>query len=126
MSAHDLVASYEPLDNKDEYVYLITRRRGLPAVRVHLSDAYEYTRAEFLARPSEVTERNSFVVLGLPHAYPPGEALIEEARRERVGIGKIGKLMGALNYPDVSVYESPEERLEGAGGGPDGADRACY
>lgn len=112
MNEHDLVVSYPPLDNDDEYVYLITRARGLPAVRVHLSDAYEYTRAEFLARPTEVTERNSFVVLGLPHAYPPGEALIEEAQREGVGIGKIGKLMGALNKPDVSAYESPEERQE--------------
>ena len=76
MNEHNLVSSYASLDNGDEYLYLITRARGLPAVRVHLSDAYEYTRAEFLARPNEVTQRNSFVILGLPHAHDPGDALI--------------------------------------------------
>jgi hypothetical protein len=112
MTEHDLVASYDPLDNEDEYLYLITRHRGLPAVRVHLSDAYEYTRAEFLARPAEVTQRNSFVVLGLPHALGPDDELIAEARGRGVGIGKIGKLMGALNIRDVWSYETPEEQRD--------------
>ena len=111
MSEHDLVEAYEPLDNEDEYIYLVKRRRGLPAVRVHLSDAYEYTRAEFLARPDEVTQRNSFVILGLPHALDPVH-LIAEARAQGVGIGKIGKFMGALNSRDVWTYETPEEKRD--------------
>lgn len=110
MNEHNLVSSYASLDNGDEYLYLITRARGLPAVRVHLSDAYEYTRAEFLARPNEVTQRNSFVILGLPHAHDPGDALIAEARRQGAGIGKVAKFMGALNNRDVWTYETPEER----------------
>ena len=94
MSEHDLVTVYEPLDNTDEYLYLVKRLRALPAVRVHFSDAYEYTRAEFLSRPDEVTQRNSFVILGLPHALDPDDDLIAEARAQGVGIGKIGKFMG--------------------------------
>jgi hypothetical protein len=112
MNEHSCVARWEPLDNEDEYLYRIIRTRGLPDVRVHLTDAYDYSRAEYLARPSEVMQRNSFIVLGLPHAHEAGSALIAEARSDGVGIGKIGKFMGALNSRDVSVYETLEERRE--------------
>lgn len=52
MNEQSCVARWEPLDNDAEYVYRITRTRGLPEVRVHLTDAYEYSRAEYLARPA--------------------------------------------------------------------------
>lgn len=113
MSEHNCVASREPLDNDEEYLYLITRTRGLPDVRVHLSDAYEYSRAEYLARPAEVTKRNSFVVLGDPHAISPRGELVAEARKDGIGIGDIGKFMGALNSRNVWEYEAPEERQNG-------------
>jgi hypothetical protein len=109
MSEHSCVASWEPVDNAEEYVYLIKRTRGLPDVPVHLSDAYEYSRAEYLARPAEVTKRNSFVVLGDPHANSPRETLVAEARKDGVGIGDIGKFMGALNSRNVWEYQRPEE-----------------
>lgn len=109
MSEHDCVESYAPLDNPEEYVYLIKRSRGLPDVRVCLTDAYVYSRAEYLSRPKEVRVRNSFVVY-FNNYYPPGRALIAEAKREGVGIGGIGKFMGALNSRNVWEYETPEER----------------
>ena len=110
MNEHDCVANWEPLDNHHEYLYLIRRKRGLPDVRVHPSDAYEYSRGEYLARPEEVMGRNSFVVLGDPNAYPPSKALVAEARKDGIGVGFIRKFMGALNSRDVWVYEAPEER----------------
>ncbi len=110
MNEHSCVASWEPLDNDEEYLYLIKRTRGLPDVRVHLSDAYEYSRGEYLARPAEVMKRNSFVVLGDPNAYAPSGALVAEARKDGIGIGHIRKFMGALNSRDVWEYEAPEER----------------
>jgi hypothetical protein len=112
MNEHTCVARWEPLDNEYEYLYRIIRERGLPDVRVHLTDAYQYSRAEYLARPGEVMQRNSFIVLALPHAYDATSVLIAEARTDGIGIGKIGKFMGALNSRDVSTYETPEERRE--------------
>ena len=111
MNEHSRVASWEPLDNQDEYLYRIIRTQGLPEVIVHLTDAYR-SHAEYLARPAQVMQPNSFIVLGLPHAYDASPALVAEAKSDRVGIGKIGKFMGALNSRDVSAYESPEERRE--------------
>jgi hypothetical protein len=112
MNEHSRVVSWEPLDNDDEYLYRITRTQGLPEVYVHLTDAYEYSRAEYLARPAEVVGSNSFVLLGDPNANDATSALIAEARSDGVGVGKIGKFMGALNSRDVSEYESPQERQE--------------
>ena len=84
------MANWEPLDNHHEYLYLIKRKRGLPDVRVHLSDAYEYSRGEYFARPTEVMGRNSFVVLGDPNAYSPSKALVAEARNDGTGSGSSG------------------------------------
>ena len=97
----------------NEHNCVTKRARGLPDVRVHLSDAYEYSRAEYLARPAEVTKRNSFVVLGDPHAIAPHGTLVAEARKDRIGMGNVRKFMGALNSRDAWEYEAPEERRNG-------------
>ena len=110
LEEHDRVESFDVMDNSDEYLYRICRPLGLPEVRVHLSDAYEYTRGEFLTRPDEIRVRNSFVVLGLPHAHEIAPTMIEEARESGVGLGRIGKFMGALNRRNVWEYETTEER----------------
>ena len=60
-----------------------------------------------------MTKRNSFVVLGLPHAIAPRGPIVAEAREDGVGLGAIGKFMGALNSRDVWEYETPEERGSG-------------
>ena len=112
MNEHSCVASWEPLDNDAEYLYRILRKKGLPEVRVHLTDAYEYSSAEYLARPEEVLGPNSFIVLGLVEAYPPHPALLARARVDGIGIGRTGKFMGALNIRDVWEYETAEERRE--------------
>lgn len=110
MDDHNIVRSWDPLDNRDEYLYRIVRTKGLPVVHVHLSDAYEYSRAEYLSRPKEVERDNSFIMLALPHAHEASAELIAEARRNGLGIGHIGKFMGALNMRNVSQYETPDER----------------
>lgn len=102
--------SCTPLDNQEEYVYLIIRERDLPDVRVHVTDAYQYSRAWYLARPKEVRKRNSFIVCGYFGPGPAGGGYVDEAKAAGIGIGTVGKLMGALNYRDVWEYQTPEER----------------
>lgn len=110
MNEHDRVASWEPIPNKHEYLFRITR---LPSanntkVIVHLTDAYLYTNAEFIARPKQLRS-GSFVVLGMPHASVDPE-VIETAREHRIGIGHIGKFMGALTYKNIWEYMTSDER----------------
>lgn len=110
MNEHDKVISWMPIPSEDEYLFRITRRTGNSRnnIIVHLTDAYRYSLAEFYARPSEL-KAGSFVVIGMPHADAYDD-VIDEARKGRIGVGHIGKFMGALNYRRMWEYWSPEER----------------
>lgn len=112
MDEHNLVNSWEPIENEDEYLFRI--RRTLSGSRsdviVHLTDAYRYGLAEFFARPKQL-RAGSFVVIGMPHADAAAD-VIETAKLTHIGIGHIGKFMGALNHKNIWEYISPDERRQ--------------
>ena len=112
MDEHNLVNNWEPIENDDEYLFRV--RRTLSGSRsdviVHLTDAYRYGLAEFFARPKQL-RAGSYVVIGMPHADADPE-VIERAKKHRIGIGHIGKFMGALNHKDIWKYISPDERRQ--------------
>ena len=112
MNDHDQVVDWEPIMSEEEYLFKVTRMiSGYKSeVIVHLTDAYRYGLAEFYARPAQLGS-GSFVVVGMPHADAATEA-IETAKMAQIGIGHIGKLMGALNYERVWEYMTPDERRE--------------
>ena len=112
MDEHDLVSKWEPIANQHEYLFRITRTlSGCSSdVIVHLSDAYRYGLAEFFARPGRL-RAGSYVVIGMPHARAEPE-VIDEAKRHRIGIGHIGKFMGALNHRNIWEYVAPDERQQ--------------
>ncbi len=114
MNEHDSVTHFELIPDKDEYLYKVTRRLGRKesSVTVHLADTYRYGIADLYARPKRLG-RGSFVVLGLPHGSVDKEA-VKEAKEHEIGIGHIGKFMGALNYGNIWEYQSPQERREQA------------
>ena len=133
MDEHDRVVNWEPIAN--EYDFLFRIRRTLDGSRsdviAHLTDAYRYGLAEFFARPNPLGAGSfvvmgmpvhwmvhgatcglgagSFVVMGMPHADSDPE-VVEIAKKHRIGIGHIGKLMGALNYKNIWEYMTPDER----------------
>ena len=110
MDEHDRVVNWEPIAN--EYEFLFRIRRTLDGSRsdviAHLTDAYRYGLAEFFAGPKPLGA-GSFVVMGMPHADADLE-VVEIAKKHRIGIGHIGKLMGALNYKNIWEYMTPDER----------------
>ena len=112
MEEHDRVVNWEPIPNKHEYLFRITRNLSgdITDVIVHLTDAYLYTNAEFIAHPRQLRS-GSFVVLGMPHAGADPE-VVEMAREHRIGIGHIGKFMGALTYRNIWEYMTPDERQD--------------
>ena len=110
MTEHDRVESVDALPNNDEYMFRVHRTRGRSPVTVHFTDAYRYGMMDYISRPKEVG-RGSFVVLGMPHASYD-EEIIDDARRDGIGIGHIGKFMGALTRDNVSEYETPQERAD--------------
>ena len=112
MNEHSRVIRWEMIDHQHEFLFKITRDLSGRAskVTVHLTDAYRYGFAEFFARPSRLRV-GSFVVIGMPHAYADSE-VIEQAKEQRIGIGHIGKFMGALNSKNIWEYMTPAERQE--------------
>jgi hypothetical protein len=100
MRKHSSVCDVEDVSTEEFYLYRIHRDRG-DAVLVWLSDAYRFTDMDFHNRPVEL-QPGDFALI----AKPEGGAnvspeLVEEAR---IGVGKLGELMGALNKRDVWTY----------------------
>jgi hypothetical protein len=108
MNEHDIVQSCVPVSSKTDFLFEIRRTRGPPSVTVHLSDAYRYGEIAYIARPREIG-KGDFVVIAMPHAWDPEFSVLDLARAERIGIGKIGKFMAALRHRNVWEYQSPDE-----------------
>ena len=110
MDEHNLVTNWHPIENQDEYLFNVSRtlRRVQSNVVVHLSDAYRYGLAEFYTRPKDLGT-GSFVVIAMPHASVD-DAAVEKAKEHGIGIGHIGKFMGALNFKNIWEYMTPEEK----------------
>ena len=88
---------------EDEYVYEITRRNDLPPVRVHVSGAYEYGLGDYIARPREIKAGDFVVTSSFGGTIEPMARA--RAQSERIGLGQVQDLMGALNYRHVWKYE---------------------
>ncbi len=107
MNGHDKVEAYSRIDVADEILYEIDRSAGLPTLTVHLSDAYIYTLNEYYSKP-DILKKGDFILVTKPEASYNSVA-DNVARSEGIGLGPIGKLMGALNKRDVSTYVVPEK-----------------
>ena|SRR5690348_10592681 len=107
MESHSKVEACNQLNDDAEYIFEVIRKGGLPRVLVYLSDAYKYTAWEYLSHPKRIRS-GDFIVVGGFAALDP--SVVELARNDRIGLGGIGKLMGALNAERVWEYRSLEER----------------
>jgi hypothetical protein len=104
MNEHSCVGTVTRLSIPDEYIYKIERENYLPDIHVFLTDAYRFGLADYLGRPSCIS-RGDYILIARPEAsFDTG--LIERAAKDGIGIGKIGRLMGALNLRYVSKYKS--------------------
>ncbi|MCY1046882.1 hypothetical protein OV208_36595 [Corallococcus sp. bb12-1] len=102
---HAKVESFHRLPHPDEVLYEV-KRRGLDPLAVHLSDAYRYTQVDFDARPSEL-RKSGFILIAKPEGSYNVD-LVTDARERGIGLGQIGKLLGAINRRDYWRYEPPK------------------
>ena len=112
LDEHSRISTWELIDDEHEYLFRVVRTLSGSTndVIVHLTDAYLYGLAEFFASPRQL-RTGSFVVIGMPHASAAPE-VIDEMKQRRIGIGHIGKFMGALNNRNIWEYMTPAERRE--------------
>lgn len=108
MQGHSEVLRLTNILNEEDWLFRIERNRGRPAVIVHMSDAYFYGEMEYMTRPS-CLGRGDFILIAKPEARY-NDDLVDLARMDKIGIGKIGKLMGALGHEKVWLYKDREEK----------------
>jgi hypothetical protein len=85
------------------------RSKQRDTILVWLTDAYFFTEMDYHNRPL-VLRTGDFILVAKPEGgFGVSDDLVEQAR---IGVGQIGKLMGALNTRQMWTYLTPDEREE--------------
>lgn len=100
MREHSKVSNYSVIRDDNEILYQIERSGVLPDIVIHLSDSYIYNLHDFLSKPS-ILAPGDFILVSRPEAKYTGEVM-QEAQRNKIGIGKLRELLSALHY-DLST-----------------------
>lgn len=103
LTNHNAVKEIEDITTDDYFAYKIKRNFGLSDVLVVLSDAYYFGESVVEDR-IDIFKNGGFYLIARPEARG-FESNIPE---ERIGIGQIGKLLGALNRNEFWTYERPQ------------------
>lgn len=104
LNSHNIVESLQMIEDDDFYIYLIKRKRGLSDLFVMLSDDYNFNDYSLITRHN-ILKNGGFILLARPEATYDGNNNLEN----KLGIGKIGKLLGALNQNDFWNYQPPKK-----------------
>jgi len=111
MMKHSMVSAVRELNVAGEFVYELDRHKFHDTVRVWLSDAYLFTEMDYHNRPQELRAGDYILI-----AKPEGGGGVSQQfiNVARIGVGKLGELMGALNVRQMWTYVPPtdEERKE--------------
>lgn len=104
LKSHFAVEGFELIDNDEYFIYKVYRRKGMSEVIIVLSDDYYFGSASLQKKP-DILKDGGFFLIARPEAsgYEGNEPL------EKLGVGKIGKLLGALNKEDFWNYEPPKK-----------------
>lgn len=103
MEDHTAVSNYKVIYSDEHYLFDVELVSG-SSINVLLTDAYHFSIADVLSMPQDV----DYVVV-VPHANYSGDAE-RILKAKRVGIGHIGKFMGAINFSEPWEYRTREER----------------
>lgn len=107
MHDHSNVASYEDVSDTENYIYRVRRARQRDSVLVWLTDAYLFTESDYYLRP-DALRAGDFILVAKPEG---GFSLDQgEIDRAKIGVGQIGKFMGALNVRSMWTYLTREEK----------------
>ena len=99
---HDVVAALRKIEHADYFVYEIDRVRYGDTLRVFLSDQYTFTEFDFFQMERNLSA-GDFILVARPEAGFTDQAKAE-ASQKRIGLGKFGDLMGALNLKRTWLY----------------------
>lgn len=102
LTSHMNVKKFEKLELEDFYAYKIYRNRNMEPIIVVLSDEYYFSCSD-IHNKSKVLKNGGFILIARPEASD----YEENEPENHLGIGKIGKLLGAINKAKFWEYERP-------------------
>ena len=102
LTFHGKVKSFELVKDPEFFIYHILRKNGLRNLYVVLSDDYYFgDYGKMTMHP--ILKKGGFILIARPEATNHNE----NDSDLKLGVGKIGKLLGALNKDDYWNYEPP-------------------
>jgi hypothetical protein len=104
LNSHFAVDKIELINLDDFYAYEIIRRNGMSSLVVVLSDDYYFGSASLQNKPNILKDGGFFLI-----ARPEASVHEDNEPQEKLGVGKIRKLLGALNREDYWNYEPPNK-----------------
>ncbi len=103
-NSHFSVEKFEVIDNEEYFIYRVKRKYGMSDVVVVLSDDYYFGSVSLQNKPNILKNGGFFLI-----ARPEASCLEENKPLEKLGIGKISKLLGALNIEDFWNFVPPKK-----------------
>ena len=101
---HNKVMAIEPIEVENFYAYKIKRTDGLSDVIVVLSDDYYFSSSSLYSKP-EILKEGGFFLIAKPEANDYFKSIPEE----KLIIGKLKILFGALNKEEYWSYTPPKK-----------------
>jgi hypothetical protein len=105
LNSHSAVRTLSPINLDDFYAYRIERTLGRSDVILILSDDYYFGNTSLENMPA-ILKNGGFILL----AKPESDGIKTSIPQAKLGIGKLGKLLGALNLEEFWKYEIPEKK----------------
>lgn len=108
IQGHNSVDSIEDISNAEHFMFKINRNNGLCEVAILISDAYYFGDFDYLTKPNELSE-GGIVLIAKPEAHFPDDTQTNYID-DKVIIGKIGVVLGALRIDKFWTYEKPKQQ----------------
>jgi hypothetical protein len=107
LSNHRAVKDIEELKVDDFYAYRVKRNFAMTDVIIVLSDDYNFNDYSYQNKPSILKDGGFFLV-----AKPEAHCIERNEPADRIVVGKIGRILGALNKNEFWTYEPPKKEEE--------------
>lgn len=109
MQFHQDVSNLEDISTAEHYMFRLTRFNRMCDVVVLLSDCYHFGEFDYLSKPPELNN-GGFVLIARPESSFSND-IQHHIKKDRVIIGKIGILLGALRIDEYWNYVRPKEEV---------------
>ena len=102
---HQAVKEVTEVELDEYFAYRVKRNFGYKDVIIVLSDAYNFNYHKYINKPNILKDGGILLV-----ARPEARVFEMNDKENRMVVGRIGRVLGALNKDDYWTYEPPKKK----------------